>query len=347
MAILNAAFLYDLESNMRVITVNTYQRLTENQWWRRVARELPSLSKKERIIWLLETGFMNYGVEGQAQFVDMATVMQEFENKFITGSGLKMLRSQLEDLDGGGIQAASAWSRTMGALAANFPQQEVAKAILLNPTAYDGIAFFHANAGGTTGHPNDPTDTSKGRFANLFTGVASANNPGALPIHSAVTLDVAQDNLSKALTYIRNLLQPNGVNPRNLKPVILGVPQALYARALLVTEAKTVAMAGATGGGGADVTALINSFGLEVVCMTEMGAGFANGSDTAYYIFCEDTSGELGAFSYVNREPFSISYHGPQTDAQLASKREYEWLPQGRSVVGPGHPYCAFKVLAT
>jgi hypothetical protein len=343
MTILNAAFLFDLESNMRVITENSYTSLLEKQWWNRVAREMPSSSLKERIIWLLETGFVDYGVEGQVQFVDMATVMQEFTNKFITGSGLKMLRSQLEDLDGVGISAATAWSRTMGALAANFPQQELAKAIHANGVCYDGLAYFHANAGGTTGHPYDPTDTTKGRFANLFTGAASAGvNPGACPIDVSVTLDVAQTNLSKALTYIREIKQPNGVNPRNLEPVAILVPQQLYVRARLVTEAKSVAMPAAGGAGSADVTALISTFGLEVILCPELGALYG-GSDTRYYILCKDSTGQLGAWVYVNREPFSITYHGPQTDAQLASKREYEWTPQGRSTVGPGHPYLMFR----
>jgi hypothetical protein len=346
--ILTAAFLFDLESNMRVITENTYTSLSRDQWVDKVAKEFPSMSKKERIIWLLETGFLEYGVEGQAQFREMGTVTTEYENKFISGSGLKMLRSQLEDLDGGGIQAAAAWSRTMGALAANFKQQEVAK-VINDPTlsgteagtAYDGVTFFHANAGGTTGHPIDPTDTSKGRFANLFTGAASANNAGACPI-SGNTVEAAQQNLTLALSYIQNIKQPNGVNPRKLQAKYLFVPTALYSRALLVTGAKFVA----TGDGSLDVSNYIDQFGLEVVKCPELGANFG-GSDSVYYIGCVDEGGQLGGLSYVNREPFSITYHGPQTDAQLASKREFEWLPQGRSTVGLGHPYLLFKVAAT
>jgi len=346
MSVINTAFLFDLESNMRVLTENTYSSLVSNQWWRNVAVEMSSQSKKERLIWLLETGFLEYGVEGQAQFLDMATVTQEFENKFISGSGLKMLRSQLEDLDGNGVQIATAWSRTMGALAANFPQQELARAIIANPTAYDGVAFFHAsNAGGTTGHPIDPTTAGVNCFANLFTGASNANNPGALPI-SGVSLDVAQDNLGKALAYIRNVKQPNGINPRKLKPTKLFVPQALAIPAQLATGAKVVARASTGGAGSADVSALIDNFGLEVIVCEELGASYG-GSDTVYYIGCEAPGMSQGAFTYVNREPFSITYHGPQSDAQLASRREFEWLPQGRSVVGPGHPFLLYKVAAT
>jgi hypothetical protein len=85
---------------------------------------------------------------------------------------------------------------------------------------------------------------------------------------------------------------------------------------------------------------------LDVVKCPELAASLG-GSDTDYYIGCKDVGGQLGAFLFINREPFNISYHGPMTDAQLASKREFEWLPHGRSVVGPGHPYLLFKVSAT
>jgi hypothetical protein len=346
MSILNAAFLYDLESNMQVITENTYTSLVQNQWWRKVAKEMSSKSKKERVAWLLETGFLQYGVEGQVQFVDLATQMQALENKYVNGSGLKMLRSQLEDLDGGGVDAANAWSRTMGALAANFPQQELAKLILSNPVCYDGLTFFHANAAGTSGHPYDPTNGSPGsaRFANHFTGAAGANNPGALPI-SGVTIDVAQANINKGLAYIASIPQPNGINPRKLKAKKLFVPPALRYPALLATRSNMIAMAAASGGGGADVTSSPTGE-LEVVVVDEFATALG-GSDTDYYFGCEDFSGQLGAFVFVNREAFNISYHGPMTDAQLASKREFEWLPHGRSVVGPGHPYLFFKASAT
>lgn len=355
MSILNSAFLFDLESNMRIVTENTYGTLSQNQWVDKLAKEMPSGSSKERLIWLISTGFVEYGTEGQVQFMDLATVSQEFTNGFISGSGLRLLKSQMEDLDGGGVQAATEWSKVMGALAANFKQQEVARAIVSNsyagPTAYDGVSFFHAsNAGGTTGHPVDPTNPGVNCYANLFTGVANANNPGALPIHltgaGAVTLDVAQANLSKAVAYIRNIKQPNGINPRKLKPVKLFVPQALAISAALVTGAKIVA-GGATGGAGSnDVQAMIDNFGLEVVVCDELGATYG-GSDTSYLIGCEMPGLTQGAFTYVNREPFSISYHGPMTDAQLASKRVFEWFPQGRSVVGPGHPFLLFQARAT
>lgn len=342
MAVLTQNFLTNLENNMQVITENTYVSLLGNLWYQKLCKELPSQSKKEIVSWLIGTGFLDYGTEGQTQFHDLATKMTEYENKFVTGSGLRLLKSQFEDLDGNGVNAATEWSKTMGVLGAYFPQQELAKAVLANPTAYDGVAFFHANAGGTTGHPVDPTDTSKGRFANLFSGAADANNPGACPIDASVTLDVAIANLSNAIAYIQNIKQPNGINPRRLKPRFLFVPVKLRSRALQVTGAKFIAQAAASGGGSADVSMIVDSFGLEVVVVEEFGAAYG-GSDTAYYIGCEALGVTQGAFTFVNREPFHISYHGPMSDAELARKREFEWFPEGRNVIGPGHPFLLFK----
>jgi hypothetical protein len=349
MALLTSAFLFDLESNMRVISENTYLTLSKDQWWRLASRELTgSVTKRERILWLLETGFLEYGVEGQTQFMDLATVMTEYEHQYVTGSGLKMLRSQLEDTDANGVAIATKWARTMGALAANFPQQELARTILANPVTYDGIAYFHANALGTSGHPIDPTNPSGKRFANHFTGAATAFNPGAVPLTGAgaATVDVAQANINKALSYIAGIAQPNGRNPRKLRPTRLFVPPALHYSALLATQSKMIAMGAASGGGGADVSLVVSAFDIEVVKVPEFAASLG-GSDTDYYLGCEDVGGELGAFVFSNREPFNITYHGPLTDAQLASKREYEWIPHGRSVVGPGHPYLMFKCSAT
>jgi hypothetical protein len=86
----------------------------------------------------------------------------------------------------------------------------------------------------------------------------------------------------------------------------------------------------------------VDDFALEVVVCDELGAVYG-GSDTNYYIGCELPGMAQGAITYVNREPFSISFHGPMTSAELARKRTFEWFPQGRSVVGPGHPFLLFK----
>lgn len=341
--VLDSAFLFDLESNMRTIFVNTYNSLNAKTWWRRLARQMTSGSRKERLNWLIETGYLQYGVEGQAIFEDMATKSTEFEHQFMNGSGLKLQKSQLEDLDGNGIDVAGGWSRTMGALSVYFPQQELAKAIIANPTAYDGLAFFNAS------HLLHPGKASVGTYSNVFTGGASGGYPGACPIDAAnaSTVDVAVANLYKAIAYIRSILQPNGVNPRNLVPITLFVPPALKARAWQVTGAKFIAMAAASGGGGADVSGIMTDMNLEVVEVPEFAATMPNGSDTTYYIGCEELTGELGSWIYSSREPFNISMHGPMTDAQLASKRVYEWLPNGRSVIAPGHPYLMFKGLGT
>ena len=67
-----------------------------------------------------------------------------------------------------------------------------------------------------------------------------------------------------------------------------------------------------------------------------------------YYLLMEEiTSDELGALVYVDREPFQVVYHGPQTSAELARIREFQWTTAGRNVVGYGHPYNLFRCEAT
>jgi len=90
---------------------------------------------------------------------------------------------------------------------------------------------------------------------------------------------------------------------------------------------------------------VIRYFGLgEPIECPELSAGFPGGADDVYYLACEDIlTSELGAFNYVNREPFSILYYGPQNDGDLARIRMFQWTTEGRNNVLNGHPYLLFK----
>jgi hypothetical protein len=209
--------------------------------------------------------------------------------------------------------------------------------------AYDGQIYFSGS------HPNNPFDTSAGVYANDFTGAASGSYPGAVPIHDAVTVDVAFTNLTKAITYVQGALKmPNGEDPRMLKVARLIVPTALVPRAAQLTDAKYIAQA-ATGGGAAaaDVQAIVSKWGLgEPIEAPELGAAFG-GSDTTYYLAVEEVlSSEAGALTYTVREPFRVLYHGEMTDAQLARMNELQWMTTGRNVVSYGHPYLLFRCRA-
>jgi phage major head subunit gpT-like protein len=330
---------------MRLITTQDYNRLNSQLWWKKVAKEMPSGAKKERINWLLDTAMIRRtGRGGNVEFDDLVALTTEVEN-LNAAAGLKVKKEQFEDLDGNGIDLASNWSRSMGAYAAYWPQKCVAQAILANPVTYDGKNFF------ATDHPVNPYLGSAGAtFQNVFTGAASGIYPGALPINSGsgATVEGAIANIAKAIAYVAAIKMPNGEDPRFLRLAHLFVPPALTARATQITNAQYIAQAATSGGGSGDVAAVIRNFGLgQPVEVPELGSAFG-GSDSTYYLGMEDIlTNELGAFCYVNRESFSVLYYGPQNDAQLARIREFQWTTEGRNVILPGHPYLLFRASAT
>lgn len=344
---LTPSFLVDLETRMRVITARDYQRFSTNLWYSQVAPEVTMTGRKERMIWLLDTAKIEYvnKLGGEVNFEDVVATSTEFETKAAT-AGLKLNRFQLDDHDGGGVQLATQWSSTIGAYAAYWPQKQVAAAILAGGTAgnvtYDALTFFNA------AHPVNPLNTALGTFSNDLTGAASGAFPGACPIDSSVTLDVAFANLQKVIAYLASIKMPNGVDPRFLRPRAILVPPAMSARAQQLTNAKFIAQAAASGGGGADVEAIVRNWGVgQPIQVDEFGSGMTGGSDTTWYMLVEQAGGgEMGPLMYLNRDPFTVIYNDQMTDAQLAAANELQWLTRGRNVVGYGHPFLLFRVKA-
>jgi hypothetical protein len=362
MGALTPSFTFDFESEMDTITENEFLRATlaENQWWRDVAKVRTTGKKREILAWLLSTAqIYDAGkIGGNIRFDDMAAVYQEYDVRN-AASGLKLTRNQLEDNDGNGFQFAAEWSSQMGALMAWWPQQQIANLIMAGATttalAYDGVQFFAdniVNSGG--GHPLTQFQPARGKYYNWMHGAASGTYPGALPIDESVTGDVALKNMQIAIAYIAGIKMPNGIMPRFLKPRRLLVAPRLVARAQQLTNAKYIAQAaGSSGGGGADVDAIISNWGfmqpieVQEFAATTLGDGAA--SDLVWYLACEEmTSTQLGTFVYVDREPFRITYYtgaggGTGVDAVLDRARELEWHLQGRNVSGYGHPYGIFR----
>lgn len=340
---LTPSFLFDVERRMRIAASRDYDRMLAKMYWTKIAKEAPSTGRAERLIWLLDSAKIEYvsRLGGEVTFDDLISNTTEYEAKAAT-AGFKLNRFQLEDHDGGGVQLAAAWARQIGAYAAYWPQKQVANAIKTNGTGYDAVAFFSGS------HPLNPFDSALGTYSNNFTAGSGA---GAVPIDptNAATADVALANLAKAITYVgANYKMPNGEDPRNIRITGLMFPTALTPRVAQLTDAKFIAQAASSGGGAADVAAVIQKFGIgEPIEAPELGAAFG-GSDTAYYLLAEGmTSDDVGALTYVNREPFSIVYNGEMTDAQLARMNEVQWLTRGRNVVGYGHPYLMIKCNAT
>jgi hypothetical protein len=345
MPALTPEFLFDMESNMQVITSREYERLVANLWWRKLAKERPSQSKKERLIWMLDTARIQRVDSGSIEFEDVLSNTTEYENENAAG-GLKMERNQIEDLDGNGIQIAQHWSRQMGAYAAYWPQKMVAKAIRDNGTTYDGKALF------ATDHFINGKNTQAGTFANRFTSSASGIYPGACPIHDtgagAVSLETAIRNIGKIIAYVASIKMASGEDPRFLKLGSIIHPPALTTRVQEICNAKLIAVAVGSAAGTSDISGVVRNWAMgEPICAPELGSAFG-GSDTSYYLTMEDVvSSELGAINYINREAFSILYHGHVESADLARKRELQWITNGRNTVGLGHPYLLFRGDAT
>ena len=112
---LTPSFLFDVERRMRIIANDEYNRLGDNLIWQRVAKELTSTGKSERLIWLLDTMKIQYQdrLGGSVEFEDMLSNTTEFTNKAAT-AGLMLNRFQLDDHDGGGLQIATNWARGAG-----------------------------------------------------------------------------------------------------------------------------------------------------------------------------------------------------------------------------------------
>lgn len=342
MTAITPEFLHDLESNMQAIMSREYERLLGNLWWTKVAKTKQSVSKKDRLLWLLDTARIerpnaSHG-GGQQIFEDIVSLDTEIESENAV-AGLKLKREQLEDVFNGtpggeGLELAGHWSRQVGVYSAYWPQKMIADAIKSNLTAYDGKSFF------ATDHPVNPFDSGAGEYANHFTGAASGIYPGAVPIDDSVTLDVAVANIAKALAYVASIKMPNGEDPRMLRLGHLIAPPALAARVRQITNAKTI--------DATDFEAVISGFGLgEPIIAEELGSAFG-GSDDTYYLAVQDVAtDDLGALIYLEREPFSVIMHGDMTTAELARKREFQWTTEGRNVAQAGHPYLLFRADAS
>lgn len=345
--ILTPTYLMAVEDRMQIVTENSYASLTSNLWYQKCTKFKTSESKREILIWLLNTAKVEESLDGSVDFDSLETHIHEYEHGF-AGKGLKLNRTEFTDKDGKGLEFATAWSRDIGSWCAYWPQEKVGQMVRENTVlAYDGLTFFHAEH-----HLNPARGADGGTYANDFTGAASGGYPGALPIHEvgpgAVTLDVAIQNLGKALAYIRTIRTPNNAAPRNLRAKYLMHAPAMTNRVTQMLSAKTIVQAGTGGAGSADVEAIIKRFGMaEPVECPELAAEYG-GSDTTWYLVVEDVvEGEVGALVYSEREPFQIMYHGLVDDAQLARMNELQWICRGRNVATTGHPYGMFRFRAS
>lgn len=338
-------FLFDLESRMQVVLENEYARLSKNLWWKRIATPRQSGSKRELIHFLLSTATIVRTDTGQVNYDDIGSVYTEVVNEFAS-TGLRLKEEQFDDLDGNGINLASKWSSDVGALTAYWPQQEVTRFLKAAHTSefvgYDKKNFFAVD------HPVNPLDTSKGTFANLMTGAASGDYPGALPIHDtgsgAVAADVALQNLTKLQAYVAGWKMPNGEQPRMLRLAGLLLPPKMMSRGVQITNAKFIGQAASGGAASADVEAIVKNLGIATPIQADELSGFED--DQTYFAIAEQIqSTEVGGIIYQERKPFTIDWYTGREggNVELARSGEYEWICKARNAVAPGHPYLLIK----
>jgi hypothetical protein len=346
MGALTPQLVASLETRMQTLTESEYAELVKGLWWQTITKVRPSTGLKEIITWLLSTAMIkDQGKGGNIGFGDLVSTYTEIENRY-SGDGLRLTVAQLTDtyngIKGGlGFDLAAQWSTDIGAQMAYWPQAQAAH-FLKNAhnlagaggyTGYDGKAFF------ATDHPYNPFNVGAGTYKNLFTGGDAAD------ISSAVTVDVALDNMAKVFALIASIKQANGQQPRRLRPKAIICGPKLFPRAVQLTSAKIIAQAATGGAASADVEGFIKALGYATpICADELD-GFE--SDTTWFVAAEQvTSRQLGAVIYLEREPFRINYYGNVDQAELSRKDELEWHCKGRNAIAPGHPFLLFKVKA-
>jgi hypothetical protein len=336
MSLLTPSFLIDLETRMSVVAEDEYARLSSNVWYPKIMKSRPVTGRKERLIWNLSCASIDYVGRRGADVTFDSLLMRSVEYEVIPATrGFEVDRFEFSDLTAGGVSGALNWARDITAQSVYWPQKQLAKAIRDNVTAYDGLSFFN------TAHPVNPFATEFGNYTNDLTG------GDAVPIDTGVTLDVAFANVAKAIAKVATFKMPNGEDPRMLKVTGMMGPPALRGRIQQLTNAKIIAQAAASGGGSADVEAVISDWGLAPpIIADELGAAFG-GSDTTWYLLIDPVgAAELGAFSYLEADPFGIVMNGEVTDAQLARMNKIQWLTRGRNYVAPGHPFLMIRCRA-
>lgn len=340
------------ETNVQTLITDAWKRMAPNLVWDKFMAVKQSQTGTELFFWLIESAkIVAEGQGGNKRFDDLAATFLQITNQN-SGTGLRLTRNEIEDNQMAGaalrgmpaLDYAATWARQMGGNSAYWPQEKFFELLLAGEAAtfgkaYDGVNFF-SNA-----HLIDPTNDSKGTFANLLTGAASstpstdpndASYPGACPIDAAgaAALDTAATNFGKAIGYIQLLIQPNG-KPRNLVPrFAMGGPM-LKKRLFEILDTKYFG----TGAGATEN--VVSRYGIEPVIAAEIT------SSTDYYIACEVLGDEGGGMIFQDRAPYVLTSYQPETQAELQRRKEFEWSFDGRNAAAYGHPYLLFKVKAT
>lgn len=313
-----------VDSNIQVVVSSSWARRDANSWWRRIMKTRPSTTKKELIVWLLETARISEGGDGKFAYDDMVGMHHEIENESF-GVALTLSADDIEDalgspVSGNALDFARNWAKHIGSSGAYWPQQQAA--ILLKHgkklRCYDGGVFFGE-------HPVSPGSSTT--FINLFTGYP-----------------FSPENLAKISAYIKNIKGPDGA-PRHL------VPRIVAAGTELEVDINTAL--------GAEwfisKEALIEGSATKVVAGSNMVKTTYNyeppiiapelDEPGVWYLFCELVEDEeLAGLIFQQRKAFMLSSYAPVSDADLGRMDSFEWHFKGRNAASYGHPFLVFRV---
>lgn len=323
-------FVLSLDTDLKVITENTWRRVLPNLVWDRLMSVVPASDSFSRVMaWMLTTAKLYpEGRGGNTRFDDMVLATHTIENTN-AGAGLRLTRNELEDNQMGAnpqvatLDWARQWAEQIGNAAAFYPEQQLFALIAAGTTAtgYDGVSFFNA------AHPLNPNGGG-GTYSNIITGVSIATGLDADPLKDVA---LAQANFAKALAAVSAQKFLGGI-PRYLRPTVMFVPTALQYRAEQVTGARTV---------GLTENVLVNR-NIEVVVNPLLDS-----EPTVYYLGVADMlSDDLAPFLWWERQPFELRGYSLADEANLSRKDEFEWHMKGRNAAAYGHPYLFYRCTA-
>lgn len=329
-------WLTDLSQNVQSLLTASAAEVAPELSYKKLVDIRTSSTLQERYVFALDMASLSdEGEGGNKRHDDLAAASLVIRNKNY-GQRLVISRNELEDnamhdetLQGmtPGFFAAN-WARLMGRQAALFPQRLMAKHLTDGETAigFDGVPFFGA-------HLVNVGAPSRGSYNNLLSGAASGEYPGACPIDSSISLDVAATNLAKAIAYARTRPGEDG-QPAYFKLKYVACGEGLRKRVHELLEHKLFTS-------GSIENALTN-YGIEPLVLREIPV-----SDLSYYLVFEVVAGVGGPFILQQRQPFTLSTFNDISSAELARQDRYEMIFDGRFGFGYGRPNFIFKCKAS
>ena len=324
------SYILGLDSDLRVITENTWKRVIPNLIWDRVMKVAPPSDSFRRVMtWNLTTARLYpEGRGGNTRFDDMAMATHTIENEN-AGAGLRLTRNEIEDnqmafnANVNPVDHAREWAEQIGNAAAFYPEQQLFSLIKsgLTASSYDGVPFFSA------AHPLN-ANGGGGTYSNIVTGASIATGLDADPLRDVV---LAQQNFAKALAAVSSAKSLNGI-PRYLRPTVMFVPTALQYRAEQVSGARTMSLT---------ENVLVNR-NIEVVVNPML-----DDEPNVYYLGVSDMlSDDLAPFLWWERQPFELRGYSLMDEVDLSRRDEFEWHMKGRNAAAYGHPYLFYRVTA-